>query len=136
MCVYMLASAVQPLAKPKSQSLIMGGRSSPSSDLSSSVLSSLRSLSRANQLWRQKRYCATAIPLISGWPGQLVATRAPRQGKGFMPRWHCFLRNAHLCATLCTWQYSTADMNCCTPKASSQSAQTGGCAKTLHLQVF
>ena len=44
MCVYILESPVQPLAKPKSQSLIMGGYESPKSPRSSSVLSSFKSL--------------------------------------------------------------------------------------------
>ena len=59
MWVYMLLSAVQPLAKPKSQILMQGGWPP-----SSSVLSSFKSLSEQQHFWLVMR-CHSEHPLNS-----------------------------------------------------------------------
>ena len=64
MWVYMLLSAVQPLAKPKSQILMQGGWPP-----SSSVLSSFKSLSEQHH-------------------GQLVMWEHPLHGCGDLSTWH------------------------------------------------
>lgn len=129
MCVYILESPVQPFAKPKSQSLMMGGKESPNSARSSSVLSSFKSLQGLLVFGRGRQSCAPIYTFKIG-RGRVGFTWLRLACPGWKDPWQALKKmlamsltecEAYRWATKCSWQYSTALMNCCKGEIRLQS---------------